>query len=42
MHGGQMLEIGYDEKVDLGAKGVERFTTIERTVGDGGSYAADF
>ena len=42
MHGGQMVEIGYDQKVDLGAKGVERFTTIERTVGDGESYAADF
>jgi hypothetical protein len=42
MHGGQMVEIGYDEKVDLGAKGLERFTTIERTVGDGESYEADF
>jgi hypothetical protein len=36
IHGGQMIEIGYEDKVDLGAKGVERFTTFELSVGDGG------
>lgn len=35
LHGGQMLEIGYDQDVDLGAQGVERFSTYEVTVGDG-------
>lgn len=41
MHGGQMLEIGYDQNVDLGAKGVERFTTFELNVGDGEGYATE-
>ena len=35
LHGGQMIEIGYDQGVDLGAQGVERFTTFEVTVTDG-------
>lgn len=35
LHGGQMVEIGYDETVDLGQPGIERFTTIELAVGDG-------
>ncbi len=35
LHGGQMLEIGYTQQVDLGTPGLERFTTYERTVTDG-------
>jgi len=35
VHGGQMIEIGYEDNVDLGEKGIERFTTFELTVGDG-------
>jgi hypothetical protein len=35
LHGGQMIEIGYDRKIDLGAQGVERFTTFEISVTDG-------
>src|SRR5688500_18020003 len=27
LHGGAMIEIGYEQRVDLGEKGVERFTT---------------
>ena len=29
LHGGRMEEVAYDRQVDLGAKGVERFTTID-------------
>lgn len=29
LHGGRMEEVAYDRLVDLGAKGVERFTTID-------------
>lgn len=38
LHGGQMKEIGYDQEVDLGAPGVERFTTFEITVTDGENH----
>jgi len=39
LHGGQMIEIGHDQDVDLGAQGLERFSTYEVTVGDGGEPA---
>lgn len=35
LHGGHMVEIGYEQDVDLGAKGIERFTTFELNIGDG-------
>jgi hypothetical protein len=35
LHGGHMGEVGYEQEVDLGAKGVERFTTFELNIGDG-------
>lgn len=28
LHGGQLKEIGADERVDLGARGIERFQTV--------------
>jgi hypothetical protein len=35
LHGGHMAEVGYEQEVDLGAKGLERFTTFELNIGDG-------
>jgi hypothetical protein len=41
LHGGKMEEVGYDQRVDLGSPGLERFTTIALNVGDGEGYEAD-
>jgi hypothetical protein len=35
LHGGRMAEIDCEMEVDLGAKGIERFTTFELNIGDG-------
>ena len=39
LHGGQMVEIGLDQSVDLREPGIERFVTMERKLTDGAAVA---